>query len=728
MGLYFNIALFLPLDEIENKKIYIKAIILEADYSNEYNNTYTARIKDIRNKSFQNFKVYIKTDKKINLKNGDIINATGLFSRGNDSRNYRGFSYKNYLLQKKIFGIIDIYETNKIGSTINIEVFFYKIKEKISISIEKIYSNIETKEFLKCILIGINLKDNEIKENFKNSNLSHVLAISGMHVSYIILAIDLIKIENKRGNLIIKFFILIIYLFVTGISVSCLRACMMYSLLIISKLVYRKNNIYITAFNTLIFSIVYNIYNIFNAGMWLSYAGMLGIVLFQKFIYKFFIYKLNIKGKIIKKIIEIACVSISAQIIIFPIMIYFFNTISLNFVISNLATYYIIGPIIIIGYSSIIFRLLKIDLLVNIIASIEEFLVKFLLKITEYISKYLNFNFYIITLNFITILMYFVFLILIIRKINLKKIKYIKLIYKFKLKDIEIYKNKKIVIIVILIILFNFIINTNLNFKNTLEISFIDVGQGDCTYIRTPKNKNILIDAGEGNSEKYDYGKNVVLPYLLDRKVNKLDYIFISHFDNDHVGGIFYILENMKVEKIFIGIQAEEYENYIKLKQIAKEKNIPIIILQQGNSINIEKEIYIKVLFPNEKYIIEENKINNNSLVFILYYNKFSAMFTGDIEEIAENEILKKYPKLNIVLLKVAHHGSKSSTTENFIENINPKLALIGVQKDNTYGHPNKVIINRLKNRNIKIFRTDLNGEIRIKVNKNGRCTVKTHI
>lgn len=185
--------------------------------------------------------------------------------------------------------------------------------------------------------------------------MSHILAISGLHVSYVIMVVKSIKIKNRNLKYYIELICLNIYLIITGISVSCFRACIMNSIFIISKLTNRKNNIYITTFNVFIFSIIYNIYNLQNAGMWLSFAGMLGIILFHKFIYKVTIIKFKIKNKIIKKIVEISCISISAHILIFPIMIYFFNSILFNFIISNLATYYLIGPIIILGYLNIFY-------------------------------------------------------------------------------------------------------------------------------------------------------------------------------------------------------------------------------------------------------------------------------------------------------------------------------------------------------------------------------------
>ena len=127
--------------------------------------------------------------------------------------------------------------------------------------------------------------------------------------------------------------------------------------------------------------------------------------------------------------------------------------------------------------------------------------------------------------------------------------------------------------------------------------------------------------------------------------------------------------------------------------------------------------------------MIEENALNNNSLVFKISYNKFSCIFTGDIEEVAERKILELYENSNILkstILKVAHHGSKTSSIDLFLEEVNPQIALIRVGKDNKFGHPDRIVLSRILEKNCKIYRTDINGEIRIVINKNGKINVKT--
>ena len=280
-------------------------------------------------------------------------------------------------------------------------------------------------------------------------------------------------------------------------------------------------------------------------------------------------------------------------------------------------------------------------------------------------------------------------------KINQKKRNLQKKLNKIiKEKDIkEIYlKTYKIIFIMILIIIFN-CLNTN------LEINFIDVGQGDACFIITPKNKTILVDGGGSTSTTFDIGEDTLLPYILDKGYVKIDYVFISHFDQDHVGGILSILENLKVGKIYITKQGESSENYKKFFEIIKQKKLKVQILEAGDRVVIDS-LSFDILWPIEQKI-SENILNNNAMVMKLKYKNFSMLFTGDIEKVAEKALLDTYKDnlevLKTPILKVAHHGSKTSTIQEFLEKVNPKIALIGVGENNMFGHPNSGVLERLE-------------------------------
>ena len=291
-------------------------------------------------------------------------------------------------------------------------------------------------------------------------------------------------------------------------------------------------------------------------------------------------------------------------------------------------------------------------------------------------------------------------------------------------------KTYRIISIVLILVIFSGNLCVYFIHTNELKIYFVDVGQGDCTLICTPNNQVVLVDGGGSEFSSFDVGENTLFPYLLDRRITKIDYMLISHFDTDHVGGLLYILENMKVNNVIISKQGELSENYEEFKKLVIEKNINVIIVKQGDRLEIENDIYIDILFP-ESTLITENILNNNSIVAKLYYNNFSILFTGDIEEVAEQELVSKYQDLSVLnstILKVAHHGSKTSSIQEILELISPKIALIGVSKTNTYGHPNSEVLERLEKLGAKIYRTDECGEVVIKVNQKGKINIKTKL
>ena len=188
-------------------------------------------------------------------------------------------------------------------------------------------------------------------------------------------------------------------------------------------------------------------------------------------------------------------------------------------------------------------------------------------------------------------------------------------------------------------------------------------------------------------------------------------------------------MEEFRVKNIIIGKQFENCENYKKFMEIVKQKNSNVMVVEAGQKINIEKYLFFHVLWPDSQNKIAENVLNNNSLVCKMVYRNFSVLFTGDVEEIAERTILEKYKNMNILkasTLKVGHHGSKSSSTQEFLSKIKPQIALIGVGENNNFGHPNGNVLTRLQVLNSVVYRTDLNGEIIIEVNSKSKYKIKT--
>ncbi|MEA2082542.1 MAG: MBL fold metallo-hydrolase [Elusimicrobiota bacterium] len=254
--------------------------------------------------------------------------------------------------------------------------------------------------------------------------------------------------------------------------------------------------------------------------------------------------------------------------------------------------------------------------------------------------------------------------------------------------------------------------------KNILSVTFIDVGQGDSILIETPGGKNILIDAGNGATEwsSFDAGKSIVVPLLKKMGVKKLDYMIMSHAHNDHIGGLPAVLKAMPVDTfVDPGFQYNSWV-YENLLELVEEKECKYVEAHAGDKIKIGKHCYFKVFNPPpNRYFRGGSEPNENSLVLKLVYKDVSFLFTGDCEKKAERYIVKRFKKdLLCTVLKVAHHGSTSSTTQAFMDWAQPLFAVICVGTRNRFGHPKKATLKRLTDYGCKTFRTDRDGSIRI--------------
>ena len=528
---------------IENtyKKIYmlsgkleIEGIVVSEAKINEYNKIYELKVHKINNKKISPKKFSFIVDKKQkDLEYGACIYCTGEYIKPNSRRNFKGFSYENYLKTKKNYGTIRAIEKSKTKYKNKISIvkrLSYSLKMKIINSAETIFTKEDEGVVLGIILGNTENIADETKDAFSGSSLSHLLAVSGAHISYIVLGLTTFfrKLRiTKKINYILTAILLIFYLFVIGFTASATRAVIMTIFLLLQIVFCRKQDLATTISFSLCIILLENPYKILDVGLLLSYLGTLGIIIIFN--------KIKSKDKkLIDKLKDMCILTISAQILILPVMAICFNTISFTFIISNLIASIIIGPIIIFGFILILISFFNIHIS-KIFAKPYIILLKVLINVANYSSMIPISRIYVKTPYMISIILYYLFIaiLIIIFEIQKSNRKFIK----EKLQSIltcikyKILKNKKsLCICIALVILISIFIN---QIPTGLKIYFIDVGQGDSTLIVTPLNKTILVDGG-GN-ESSNVGKNILLPYLLDRRIRKLDYVFISHFDTDHV-------------------------------------------------------------------------------------------------------------------------------------------------------------------------------------------------
>ncbi|MGN2339855.1 ComEC/Rec2 family competence protein [Clostridium cagae] len=232
-----------------------------------------------------------------------------------------------------------------------------------------------------------------------------------------------------------------------------------------------------------------------------------------------------------------------------------------------------------------------------------------------------------------------------------------------------------------------------------MKVHYIDVGQGDSELIQVD-GKNILIDAGNNDSMAYDY--------LKSQGITKLDYVMATHPHSDHIGGMSEVLNNFEIGEFYAPKVTHTTQTYVNMVKALQSKGLKITTPTAGDTLNVGNAT-LQFLAPNgSKY----EDMNNYSIVCKLKYGNTSYLFTGDAESLSEGEILAKQLDISADVLKLGHHGSHSSTSQAFLNKINPRYAIVSCGKDNDYGHPHQETIDKLNKKGIEILRTDVSGTI----------------
>jgi len=626
------------------------------------------------------------------VENGDVLNLRVKLIEPEKRLNPGGFSEYNYLKKKGVYSKGYIYKRPElIGVKKELLLdLIINLKKKIINMIDRTVKEPE-RELIKALLIG---ERSGLPEDWKNifeaAGASHLLAISGLHIGFILIMLvfitKLLKIKSPWEKILISV-ILILYIFISGARFSVIRAVLL-SLLILWAPYFKRD---IDLFNFLgfaaIINLIFNPYAIFHIGFQLSYILVIVLIKWTN------IFK-KISGKIF-------AASFSAQLGSIPLSAYYFNQITPIGIITNIWAIPLTGLIIFISFMGI-----SIGLIFPIFMKISGKILGILFLILKSAMKLMV----LIPGSNLEISSPFIISIIII---------YILIyvfpdIYRQKAVPVLQKRDKKKIIIISLLILF--IIISELLFPfldHNLSITFLAVGQGDSILVKIPDNKYILIDGGGFEGLSSNKGKSVILPYLKNKGIKKLTAVVISHFDLDHALGIKAVLQERKVAMLVLPSGFEKNKIALEILSLAKDKGIPVITVNREDEF-IYNNLKINILNPEEGHYYENR--NNRSIVIKLDYINFSILLTGDLEEKGENKLLQKDINLKSNILKLGHHGSGGSSSLTFLKEISPDIAIISVGKNN-YGHPSISVFKRLKILNIKSLRTDRQGAITIKTN-----------
>ncbi len=588
----------------------------------------------------------------------------------NQKLNFGGFDYRKYLTGKNVFfqGSVNGKDVEFISDLpLNPFRLSLKVNETICNKIDEKFSD-KSAGLFKGILLGdkSDLQEDALDE-FRDSGLSHVLAVSGLHLTLITMLIGLLL---KRTPRYIKIPILsvaiISFVFITGFSASVLRASIMLLMIYISDLIYAESDTLTNISLAALLIFILNPNSLFDTGFILSFSATIGIVTLYK----------PINGLLSDKIPgyfrDCFSLSVGAQIGALPFMVLSFGKLTTMAFISNL---------LITVLLPFIYVLLGASFIVPVVIPATEFVAEIFYKWAKLCS--------VIPGQVLHV------------PVNVFVVSGLFVITGFSVFN-SLFKNKKIpvagVCAGILITLFSSFLE--IVPPDNTTITFLNVGQADCALIETHDGNRFLVDCGT----EY-YGETEVVTYLNRNGVYNLDAIFISHFNSDHSGGLISILSEIETDAVYIPDTLDVGKHQYEMLMFAEKEDVNVITLGTGDTVEFS-DINISVLSPGRG--TEKDGENDSSLVLKVQNEDASVIFTGDI---AQDQ---KLSDCDADILKVSHHGSKNGSTEEFLKKCTPELAVISLGENNMYGFPKQETIDKIKVYTDRIYRTDLNGTIKI--------------
>lgn len=724
MGLANTYMISIPdedLDEFMGQALIIKGQVLEFTKKEDSKTSFILELNSIdHNKEKHLVHNKIKTTIYLNPENddyppiniGDWIEIGGQIKRPQGMRNPKGFDYRAYLARRDIHYIMGAPSKDIISIKAGIfsppKSWIVGMRSSMAGVYDKYIGGDESR-LMKAMIIGERwCLPSDLKDQFANTGVAHILAISGLHIGFIVLLLHWLTKSltlSPRATFFTQGLVLAFYCLIVGGHASIVRATIMSLIILGGSAVGRKadplNSLSLAALVILLF----NPLQLFEVGFQLSFGAVLGIILFNNPIGK----KLS---RIPKNIGRPLALMIAAQLGTWPLLAYYFNIFSPIGFIANLILIPIAGLIVILGLI-----LLLLAPIIPILAKIVGWWLWGFCNILIYgngcLSGFSWASLRVVSPGILFILTYYIILFVLSEECPswIKK---------------PWHLSGVLAIIILISIALGPIIN------NDLKVVFVDVGQGDCIYIKTPDGKHILVDGGgkpPGVGE-FDVGEEIVVPFLLKNGIGNLDLVAMSHAHDDHIGGLIPVLESVKVGVLMEFPPRDITDNYKELKAIVDKNGIKTIQVIGGQSYKVGKDVFIDIIYPvDDPEILDtlyDGNENNLSLVMRVRYKDTSIMLTGDMEEGVES-YLGDIWKDEISILKVAHHGSKTSSTAQWLELINPQIAVIQSSKSNNFGHPNPHVIERLEEQGARVFRNDINGAVTC-LYKGGQWCIKTII
>ena len=633
----------------------------------------------------------------------DEIHCSGTLEALPGARNPGEFDYGRYLVLNGVQGFVTVRDSNSFlmrGSSKGLSVarLIGRAQKEIFGAFDR-YHKTEESAYLKGVVFGYRGDlSAEVKQSFMNTGTIHILAVSGSNVVVVALIftsmVGFLRV-SKKVAMLLTFVGLLWYMVITGLSPSVIRATIMGCAVLGGSILGRKGDIYNSLAFAALVMLVWDPMYLLDVGFQLSFAAVISIVYYYPRLEPWIE---EIPGKIaktqlVKSGLQLFAVSLAAQIGTMPFTGFYFGRISIVAVVANLVVVPVSGVNVLLGFATVAFSFLN-DWIASCYAALDDLLVSLLLKFVLWCSKVPFAYVETPTVGRMFTLFYCTG---VTALFGLRK------------------PRTLVVCCVVVLAAMNVVVYGNVvsHGAPSLTATVIDVGQGDSILLELPQKRAILIDTGPKISQN-DSGERFIAPLLKRKGVSRLDAIILTHPHDDHIGGCKYLLENFKPRMLIIADSALPSRPYRELLATGRDLAIPIRIARKGESLQFDPTTRIFVLHAAPKS--RPRDLNDQSIVLKVVYGTSSLLLTGDASERVEQELLGSGKSLlSSEALKMGHHGSSTSSSDEFLRAVRPDKALISVGRENKFKHPSPVTLSRLEAQGIETRRTDLSGALILK-------------
>lgn len=644
----------------------------------------------------------------INIALGDILKCNGSFKEAARQENPHCFDYRLYLLSKGIRYCFRADSISVVGrdDSFHSRIMLYVYNKRLAF--EESFDDEEIRAFIKGVIFGDKGDiDESVIDDFNSNSTGHILAVSGLHIGFIFALLNMLTRKRKTfGMAVVMIIVLFLYGEMTMWSASTVRAVLVMSIKLLSTFLKRSFDMLSSISFVAILLLLINPYQLFNTGFQMSFIAMLGITFVAPFL-KFWVG-------------ESLAMLLAVQIAIAPFTVYVFHRFNVLSIFINIPIVFIASILVPICIVALMIECVLAgcpDILIDVISGITDILIS--------INHWLTFdNAFSVDLCSpkLSVLLGFYAVCL----IGCSEWTRIRLIRK-RYFDVASVASVAFVAVIV--------VSGAFNSLDKADVIFVSVGQGDCTHIMN-RQIDVLIDGG--GARDYNIGEKTLKPYLLSNRADSVDYAVATHLHMDHFKGLIELSEEGMVDNILIpSIAKKDFEGkysaktFKKSKETKEFKESAVKCLDFGDKLKLSKDVCIEAIWPksNSANVVGADDENEINMVYMVNYKGVKIMVTGDIPSSEEEKMVEYYrgtDKLKCDILKVAHHGSKGSSCDAFLDAARPSIAVISVGKNNMYGHPNEEALDRLETRGIKVYRTDVNGAVGVDVTNRGGFVVNT--